>query len=204
MTTIQTFQVWLVTTVGRGSPIADLMQLAWTWPIIESLHFLGLCLLVGAIGSFDLRLLGLGRRVPIAAMHRLIPWGLAGFALNITTGLMFVATEPDQYIYNPAFHLKLTFITIAGLNAMTFYLTSYRRAFGATATLDAPARAKVIAAVSLCMWIGVIICGRMITFFRPGPCRGEEQTKVLLTCQPVSDGAQRGPSAAPSVLSPLQ
>jgi uncharacterized membrane protein len=181
--TIHAFQIWLVTAIAHGSPVADLMRLAWTWPIIESLHFLGLCLLVGAIGTFDLRLLGIGRRVPIASVHRLVPWGIAGFALNITTGIMFVLTEPDQYIYNPAFHLKLTFITIAGLNAGMFYVTSYRRAFGPAATLDAPARARVIAAISLTAWVVVIVCGRMITFYRPGPCRGE-QTSVLLACQP--------------------
>ena len=180
---VHEFQVWLVTTIGGDSAIADLMRTAWAWPIAESLHFLGLCLLVGAIGTFDLRLLGVARRVPIAALHRLIPWGLLGFALNILTGTLFVLTEPDQYIYNPSFHLKLLFMTVGGLNAAMFYLTSYRRIFGPDASLDAPARAKVIAAISLCAWIGVITGGRLITFYRPAPCDGEQAT-LLLTCQP--------------------
>ena len=158
------------------------MQTAWAWPIVESLHFIGLCLLVGAIGSFDLRLLGVARRVPIAAMHRLIPWGIAGFALNVSTGLLFVLTEPDQYIYNVSFHLKLLFLAIAGVNASLFYVTSYRQVFGAAPRLDAPRRAKTIALVSLCAWMMVIVCGRMITFYRPGPCVGERG--VLLTCEP--------------------
>ena len=51
---IHQFQVWLVTTIYRNSPVADLMRTAWAWPIAESLHFLGLCLLVGSIGTFDL------------------------------------------------------------------------------------------------------------------------------------------------------
>jgi hypothetical protein len=71
--TIHQLQVWLVTTIGGETPIAAFMRTAWAWPVVESLHFLGLCLLVGAIGTFDLRLLGLARRVPIAAVHRLIP-----------------------------------------------------------------------------------------------------------------------------------
>ena len=79
------------------------------------------------------RLLGVARQVPIAAVHRFIPWGLLGFAINIVTGTLFILTEPDQYIYNPSFHLKLLFMTIAGANAGMFYLTSYRRAFGSTA-----------------------------------------------------------------------
>jgi hypothetical protein len=176
-------QVWLVTTLAGNSPVADLMRTAWAWPLAESLHFLGLCLLVGCVGTFDLRLLGLARRVPIAAVHRFIPWGILGFALNITTGSLFLLTEPDQYIYNPSFHFKLLFLAIGGLNAATFYLTSYRRVFGDRSTLDAPRHAKVIAAISLCAWIGVIVGGRLLTFYRPAECIGA-QTSVLLTCNP--------------------
>ena len=98
-------QTWLVTAIGHDSFVSGFMRSAWGWPIAESLHFIGLCLLIGSIGTFDLRLLGVAKRVPIASVHRFIPFGLAGFAINITTGAMFVLTEPDQYIYNPSFHL---------------------------------------------------------------------------------------------------
>ena len=179
---IASAQVWLVSAIERHSPVADLMRTAWAWPIAESLHFLGLCLLVGAIGSFDLRLLGVARSVPIAAVHRLIPWGLLGFAINVASGLMFVLTEPDQYIYNPSFHLKVLFLGIAGVNASLFYVTSFQQAFGRSPSLDAPRRAKVIALVSLCAWMTVIVCGRMITFYRPGPCVGDRG--LILTCSP--------------------
>jgi hypothetical protein len=175
-------QISLVTFIDQHSPVATLMRTHWAWPIAESLHFLGLCLLVGAIGSFDLRLLGVARRVPIAAMHRLVPWGILGFAINASTGLLFVLTEPDQYIYNPSFHFKVLALAIAGVNAGLFYATSYRQVFGRPAALDAPRRAKVIALVSLCAWMTVIVCGRMLTFYRPGPCAGERG--VLLTCDP--------------------
>jgi hypothetical protein len=180
---MHSFQVWLVTTIQMHSPVAELMRTRWAWPIAESLHFLGLCLLIGCVGMFDLRLLGVARRVPIAAVHRFIPWGILGFAINICSGAMFLLTEPDQYIYNPSFHFKLMFMTIGGLNAATFYLTSYRRIFGSAATLEAPRRAKVIAAISLCAWIGVIIGGRLLTFYRPAECIGA-QTSLLLTCAP--------------------
>jgi hypothetical protein len=117
-------------------------------------------------------------------MHRFIPWGIAGFLLNVCTGLMFLLTEPDQYIYNPSFHFKVMFIAIAGVNASAFYLTSYRRIFkGATVTYEAPRRAKLIAAISLCAWMGVITGGRLLTFYRPGPCSGPQAT-LLLTCAP--------------------
>ena len=48
-------QIWLVNSIIAHSPVADMMHTAWAWPIVESLHFLGLCLLIGCIGAFDLR-----------------------------------------------------------------------------------------------------------------------------------------------------
>jgi hypothetical protein len=176
-------QVWLVKAIVAHSPVAALMRTAWGWPIAESLHFLGLTLLIGTIGAFDLRLLGIGARIPIGAMHRLIPFGIAGFVLNATTGAMFVLTEPDQYIYNVSFHFKLLFLLIAGVNAGSFYLTSYRDLCGEPPAYRAPARAKAIAAISLCAWMCVITCGRLLTFFRPGPCAGT-QSSWLLSCDP--------------------
>ena len=179
---IHAFQIWLVRSIFAHSPVIDLMHTAWAWPIAESVHFLGLCMLIGCIGTFDLRLLGVAKRVPIAAMHRLIPFGILGFVINISSGLMFVLTEPDQYIYNPSFHLKALFLGIAGVNASLFYVTSFRQAFGRSPSLDAPRRAKVIAFVSLCAWLTIIVCGRMITFYRPGPCVGDRG--LILTCDP--------------------
>ena len=176
-------QVWLVASLDLYSPFDGFMHSRWGWPLAESVHFIGLCLLVGCVGTFDLRLLGVGRSAPIAAVHRLIPFGILGFAINVCSGLLFVLTEPDQYIYNPSFHFKLLFLTIAGLNAGTFYLTSYRQVFGRDAASDAPFHAKLIAAVSLSSWICVIVGGRLLTFFRPGICDGVQKA-LLLTCAP--------------------
>ena len=165
------FQVWLVHFLATASPgVAAFMRSKWGWPFAESVHFIGLCLLLSAVVVFDLRLLGMAKRIPIAALHRLIPFGLIGFAMNITTGSMFLLTEPDQYIYNPSFHFKLLFLATAGLNAMTFYIVPWRRVSALEPSVGTPRSARIIAAVSLSMWIGVIVAGRLLTFYRPGPC----------------------------------
>ena len=91
------------------------------------MHFVGLSLLVGAIFLFDLRLLGMAKRIPISALHRLVPWGLLGYGISAASGMLFLIAEPDQYVYNPAFQLKVLFMIVAGFNATAFYLTSYRR-----------------------------------------------------------------------------
>ena len=167
------FQVWIVSTLAEMESVRAVMHTQWAWPIAESLHFIGLTLLVGTIFLFDLRLLGVGSRIPIEAVHRLIPFGLAGFACNAVTGVMFVMAEPDQYVYNPSFHWKVLFITLAGLNAGMFYLTSYRRVVALGAPRVTPPLARVIAVVSISLWIGVIVAGRLLTFYRPGPCEPE-------------------------------
>ena len=164
------FQVWLERSLRAINPVATLMHSRWGWPAAESIHFLGLSLLVGCIALFDLRLLGLGKRIPIAALHKLIPWGLTGYGINVVSGLSFLMTEPDQYIYNPAFQFKMLFMAVAGFNASAFYLLAYRRSTAAGAPAEAPRSARIIAATSLCMWIAIIVCGRLLTFYRPGPC----------------------------------
>src|SRR5438477_12429062 len=131
------FQMWLAHALKTHNPAHAIMTSWWGWPTAESIHFIGLSLLVGAIGTFDLRLLGVGKRIPIAALHKLIPWGLLGFAINVVSGLAFLATEPDQYIYNPSFHFKVLFLAVAGFNALAFYVTTYRRAT-APGLADAP------------------------------------------------------------------
>jgi hypothetical protein len=139
----------------------------WAWPLCESLHFLGLSLLVGTVGMFDLRLLGVGRQIPPAQLHRLIKFGIAGFVLNILTGLCFLSGAPDQYIYNMAFRWKATFVLVAGLNIVIFYGAYFRRVTALGAGEPIPLGARLVGAVSLCMWMGVITAGRLITFYRP-------------------------------------
>jgi uncharacterized membrane protein len=177
------FQIWLERTLRAINPVAAFMHSRWGWPAAESIHFLGLSLLIGTIALFDLRLLGMAKRIPIAALHRLIPWGLAGYAINVVSGLAFLMTEPDQYIYNPAFQFKLLFMAVAGFNALTFYLIAYRPSTGPGAAAQAPRSARIIAATSLCMWIGVIVCGRLLTFYRPGNC-GPQGPGFIADCIP--------------------
>jgi len=144
-----------------------LKQGQWLWPLCETLHFLGLSLLIGTVGYFDLRVLGVVKGVSPAELHRLIPWGIAGYFLNLLTGVVFFFGYPEQYAYNAAFHFKLVFMTVAALNAALFYTAAFRDVRMLQAGATASSRAKVITAISLLCWIGVLTCGRLLTFYRP-------------------------------------
>jgi hypothetical protein len=178
------FQLWLHDTLLRGTAVKGFMQSDWGWPTMESVHFIGLTLLFGSIAVWDLRLLGIGKRVPMAEFHRLVPFAVLGFAINAASGSMFLMTEPNQYVYNPAFHFKFLLVGIAGLNVLVFYVTVFWR-FGTLAPgVDAPRILKVFGAVSLACWIGVIICGRLITFYRPFACNPGEANAFIVECIP--------------------
>lgn len=152
---------------SRSMGIYGFMNTPWGWPVIESLHFIGLSLLLGTVGLFDLRMLGLAKTISLPAMHKLVPYGVCGFFLNVATGIMFITTVPDQYIYNPAVQTKFLFIAVAGVNMLLFYRFSYRHIQTEHATSAGLATARIFALVSLICWLGVITSGRLITFFRP-------------------------------------
>jgi hypothetical protein len=106
--------------------VFDLMYSRWGWPIAEFVHFTGLCLLIGAVGAFDLRMIGWVKGISLAALHKLVPFGVAGFVLSASSGILFVVTSPDQYLYNPAWQIKMMLLAIAGVNMALFYLTAAR------------------------------------------------------------------------------
>ena len=143
------------------------MNSPWGWPVAESIHFFGLCVLIGTVGIFDLRMIGVGQGIAYQDLHKLVKFGVAGYLLNVTTGTMFLTTAPDQYIYNPAFQTKLLFMLIAGINMLWFYATTSSQVKATTANRSVSNRAKIIAAVSLLSWGVIIVCGRLITYFRP-------------------------------------
>jgi hypothetical protein len=145
----------------------DLMYSPWGWPIAEIAHFAGICLLIGTVGLFDLRMMGAARGLSLAALHRLVPFGVLGFALSAASGFLFVVTAPDQYLYNPAWQVKMALLVVAGLNMALFYLTVSGRVKALGPDDAPPLAARVFAAVSLTSWLGVIMAGRVITAFRP-------------------------------------
>ena len=152
---------------SHATGIYAFMHSQWGWPLIESVHFTGLCLLIGSVGLFDLRMLGLGRGIEMSALHQLVPVGVAGFVLSALSGMMFLVTAPDQYLFNPAFRLKMLFMALAGVNMLVFYRFAAARVYICPANSAAPRHAMTMAAVSLLCWTLIIVMGRLITYFRP-------------------------------------
>jgi predicted benzoate:H+ symporter BenE len=97
----------------------------------------------------------------------LSPLGVAGFALNAVTGFCFLSATPGEYLFNAAFRWKVTLLLIAGLNVLVFYLGVFKRLRWLEPNTPPPLAARLAGGVSLCVWVGVMAAGRLLTFFRP-------------------------------------
>ena len=156
---MESIALWL-----KDSILARSMAYKWSWPACETLHFIGMALLIGAVVLVDLRMLGFFKRLSFEPLHRLLRWGIAGFLVNAVTGLLFFAAEPFQYIENTAFYLKMLFILLAGINVLVFYLGPFPEVRRMRPGDNSPPMAKMIAATSIFLWFGVMFWGRMLPF----------------------------------------
>ncbi len=134
----------------------------WAWKTLETIHFMGLCLLFGVVLVANLRLLGWMRNAPLEGFHVLLPWGVWGFVANSVTGMLFFIGQAFQYIDNSAFHLKMLCILVAGADVL--YLTWHEEVWEMEAGATPPALVKVLAASQIALWIGVIYFGRMLPY----------------------------------------
>ncbi len=142
-----------------GTSLADWMRLSrWGYAGVNALHVLGIALLVGAITSLDLRLLGWHRRLPLAPLRRLLqPVALAGFSLALGAGLLLFLADPIGYAAMPLFWLKLSLIAIAIANALALNL--YPGVEHAS-----PRRLRLAGGLSLLLWLAALACGRFLAF----------------------------------------
>src|SRR5579863_2479166 len=147
--------------LGRivGSFVSDT---PWMWPTCETLHFVGLSLLLGVVFLVDLRVLGVMKGVSFASLHRLLPWAALGFGVNVLTGMLFFVGIPGQYIHNPAFYWKIALVMLAGANAL--YFTLFDEPWSLGAGEDAPLTAKIASASAMLLWVAVMYCGSMLPF----------------------------------------
>jgi len=133
----------------------------WTWIAAETLHFIGLSLIVGIVLLIDLRMLGFMKQVSFSALDRLLPWAMLGFALNVFTGMLFFAAAYGQYTNNPAFYWKLVFVLLAGANTLYF---TFDRTWATEPGRDAPLLSKAAAVCAMFLWVGVMYWGSMLPF----------------------------------------
>ncbi|HLT78134.1 MAG TPA: hypothetical protein VKZ87_12175 [Ferrovibrio sp.] len=155
---------WLVA-LEQSALGAAMRQSEWLYPLVEILHILGFAILVGSIVGFDLRILGVNRRLPalVFARHN-VPLAMVGFFIAAPMGFLLFATEATSIAVNTAFQIKLALIAAGLLNAGLFHLGPWRDIDHWGQSVTAPGLARVGAVISLLAWTGAIVGGRLIAY----------------------------------------
>ena len=148
---------------GLATKIRDSVFL---FPMLESIHVLGLALVFGTISIIDLRLLGLAstQRSFRRMASDILKWTWAAFALTALTGALMFTTNATVYYHNFYFRTKMLLLALTGINMLFFELTAARTIHNWDTSPSAPRAGKAVAVLSLAMWIAVICVGRLIGF----------------------------------------
>lgn len=137
---------------------------ALLYPIIGGFHLLAIALFGGMLVMTDLRLLGwaMRRRTVSDILEQFRVWKRAGFALVALSGLLLAWAEPLKLYRSVSFWVKMALLVSVGAHALVFRKGVYENAKALDAGLTP--RAKLAAALSLILWAGLIVTGRLIAF----------------------------------------
>lgn len=130
----------------------------------ETLHFMGLTVLMGSLLVIDLRGLGFLKRMPLLEVHKLVPFAIGAFAVQLITGIGFISTNPHHYFEDLSFQLKMLLIPIAGVNALVFEFFVFRPLKAGNTAIEDGALIKITSGLSLLAWSLVLIFGRLIPY----------------------------------------
>jgi len=151
----------------EGSALAtSIRNTPVVFPLIESVHVIGLSLVFGTILIVDLRLLGLASvQRPFSAIAAdILKWTWLAFAVTALSGALMFTTNASTYYGNIYFRVKMALLVLAAVNLLVFELTAGRSVRQWDRNPAAPAAGRTVAAVSLALWIAIIFLGRWVAF----------------------------------------
>jgi hypothetical protein len=142
---------------------------AWTYPIILTLHMVGIAMFGGMVMLGNLRMLGVAMRDhPISDfIDRLRILKRLGLLLLVTCGVLLAGSKAEEYYYNNFFRVKMSLLLAIAIHSLVFRRTVYTKATELDKAAVLPSRVKLAAGLSLLLWIGVVICGRGIGYIEP-------------------------------------
>ena len=138
----------------------------YIYPVIESVHVLSLCVFVGLLLLWDLRLVGITlRRIAVSEVSaRLIPWITLGAGLMVISGLLLFASDPVRFYGNIFFRVKAVGLFLALLNALAFHFGIERRLVEWDTSAVTPRAAQFAGSASIALWAVIVVTGRFVAY----------------------------------------
>jgi hypothetical protein len=135
-------------------------------PIVQTVHLLSIAAVMGSIVLIDLKVLGLAlpSQSTTELVRRLMPWTWWALPLLAASGSIFIVALPERYFSNPVFGLKLAMLGPAIALAAVFQRASAKDARFWERSRGRRASARIVAGLSLVLWIGVALAGRWIAY----------------------------------------
>jgi hypothetical protein len=142
-----------------------LRESTYVWGIVDGVHVIGLCVFLGMLLFWELRLFNVGVRTASVSetWERLSPWILVGFIVMVVSGLGLFFSEPVRFWANIFFRIKLVALALAALNALAFHYGIGRKLVQWDVR-PLPQSAHVVGVISVTLWVAIVCCGRLIAY----------------------------------------
>jgi hypothetical protein len=144
----------------------EIKTIEWLIPTIQTIHILSISAVMGAAAMVNLRILGALPRTQslAAAAHRFVPWIWWALLVLFLSGCTLIIGEPARSLPNPAFLLKMSMLAVVLL--ITLALQRGLRRDAGFWESSAPRRisGRLLAGVSLGLWVGIVFAGRWIAY----------------------------------------
>jgi hypothetical protein len=157
---LQEISWWL-----QNTSVSEWIQRSlWVIPSLQTVHILGVCVVLSSIVLLTLRLFGVvGRSWPLAEVtHRFLPWVWSALIVLLLSGLTLILADPARELLNEVFWLKMASLMGAVVMTALFQFVSAR---GSGFWDRRRLAAGVTAAVWLVLWVGTAAAGRWIAYF---------------------------------------
>jgi hypothetical protein len=160
---VKHFAEWLSTTAPS---IFIQEHNAWAIPTIQSIHIVGIAMVMGSALLIDLRILGWAGmdRTLRQTTARFGPWLTASLWLLLATGILMVIGEPVRELVTFSFWLKMALVAIGAVVTVAFQSALRRHEQRWEDTLVHQPSVKTLAVLTFLMWICVIFLGRLIAY----------------------------------------
>ena len=154
------FLEWLQST-WLGVLVAESL---WGYPIFETIHTIGMAMMIGSLGLINLRVLGYKPELRLFDTRQLLPLAWIGFTLNAISGTALFTSDAVYFWDKDTFRIKMILIILGGINAALLGQRVFREAAAGAPAVPTAASTKWIAFLSLVFWFGAVIAGRLIAY----------------------------------------